>query len=165
MKQKDNLEYHAVKNFIAEYNHTHMRHLHFICQCKPPKPDAICRHHKKEIGVEIAHTYGTGEEAAIRLGNRNSNDFPDKVHRKRRIIPINFRALNSLNKILTKKATRAYELSNTWLVVRNAFPLWSLSDYRKYKKEIFIPEKHPFDQIWLLCDKNSVKPNGIMRIN
>ena len=129
MKQKDNLEYYAVNNFITEYNRTHKRLLFFISQCKPPKPDIICRHHKREIGVEIAHTYGTGEEAAVRLGNRNSYDFPDKVHRKRRIIPVNFRALDSLNKILLKKATREYELSHIWLVIRNAFPLWSLSDY------------------------------------
>ena len=48
--------------------------------------------------------------------------------------------------------------------IRNGFPLWSLSDYRNYKKEIFIPEETPFHQIWLLCDENSIKPHGIMRI-
>ncbi|MFC1495725.1 hypothetical protein ACFL6W_10625 [Thermodesulfobacteriota bacterium] len=164
MNQKDNLEYYAVKNFITEYNRTHKKRLFFISQCKPPKPDTICRHHKREIGVEIAHTYGTGEEAAVRLGNRDSNDFSDEVHRKRSIIPFNYRALDSLNKILSKKATRTYELSHIWLVIRNAFSLWSLSDYRKYKKDIFIPEKHPFRQIWILCDENSAQPNGIMRI-
>jgi len=164
MKQKDNLEYCAVNNFIAEYNRTHKRRLFFISQCEPPKPDTICRHHKREIGIEIAHTYGTGVEAAIRLGNRNSNDFPDKVHRKRRVIPVNYRALESLNEILLKKATKAYELPHTWLVIRNAFPLWSLSHYREYKKEIFIPAGHPFKQIWLLCDEALAGQKGIMRI-
>jgi len=164
MKQKDSLEYYAVNNFISEYNRTHKRQLYFIRQSIPPKPDAICLHYKKEIGIEVAHTYGSGAEAAMRLGNRNSENFPETLHRKRRITPVNIRALNSLNTIVAKKATKTYELSPTWLLIRNGFPLWSLSDYRKLKKEIFIPDETPFHQIWLLCDENSVKPRGIMRI-
>ena len=164
MKQKDNLEYYAVINFISEYNQTHKRHLHFVSQSKPPKPDSICLHNNKEIGIEVAHTYGSREEAAIRLGNRNSGDFPNELHLKRRIIPVDIRALNSLNAIMSKKATRTYNVSPTWLLIRNGFPLWSLSDYQKCKKEIFIPKETPFHQIWLLCDENSVKPRGIMRI-
>lgn len=164
MKQKDNLEYYAVINFISEYNRSYKKQLHFVRQSKPPKPDVICLHNKKEIGIEVAHTYGSGEEAAIRLGNRNSSDFPNTLHRKRRITPVDIRALNSLNAIMTKKATKTYDISSTWLLIRNGFPLWSLSDYRNYKKEIFIPEETPFHKIWLLCDENSVKPHGIMRI-
>lgn len=164
MKQKENLEYYAVINFVSEYNRIHKRHLHFVRQCKPPKPDAICLHIKKEIGIEVAHTYGSGEEAAIRLGNRNSVDFLDILHQKRRITPVDIRALNSLNTILTKKATRTYDVSPTWLLIRNGFPLWSLLDYRKCKSEVFVPKETPFRQIWLLCDENSVKPRGIMRI-
>lgn len=164
MKQKNNLEYYAVTNFISEYNRSHKRQLHFVRQPDPPKPDVICLHNKKEIGIEVAHTYGSGEEAAIRLGNRDSRDFPEELHLKRRITPVYIRALNSLNAIMTKKAAKKYELSPTWLLIRNGFPLWSLSDYRNYKNEIFIPKETPFRQIWLLCDENSVKPRGIMRI-
>ena len=164
MKQKDNLEYYAVINFISEYNRTHKRQLHFVQQAKPPKPDLICLHNKKEIGIEVAHTYGSGEEAAIRLGNRNSEDFPEAIHRKRRITPVNIRALNSLNTIMAKKVDKKYEVSPMWLLIRNGFPLWSLSDYQNYKENIFIPKETPFHQIWLLCDENSVKPHGIMRI-
>lgn len=165
MKQKENLEYYAVINFISEYNLTHKKKLHFVRQSKkPPNPDTVCLHHKKEIGIEVAHTYGSGAEAAIRLGNRNSEDFPKTLHQKRRITPVDIRALNSLNAIMTKKATKTYDISPTWLLIRNGFPLWSLSDYRKNKKDIFVPKETPFRQIWLLCDENSVKPRGIMRI-
>lgn len=163
-KQKDNLEYYAVHNFIADYNRTHKRQLHFIRQCKPQMPDTLCRLNKKEIGIEVAHTYGTGVEAAIRLGNRNSEDFPDTVHRVRRIIPLDIRALSSLNEVLANKTTRTYEFSPTWLLVRNAFMLWSLADYRKHKQEVLIPAGHSFDQIWFLCDRNSAGPHGIMRL-
>ena len=97
MRQKDNLEYHAVVNFIAEYNRTHKRQLHLVSPCNPPMPDTMCRLNGKEIGVEVVHTYGSNEEAAMRLGNLKSDDIPEKIHRKRRQTPIIVRALNSLN--------------------------------------------------------------------
>ena len=43
------------------------------------------------------------KEAAIRLGNLNSGDCPDTLHRKRRITPVDIRALNSLNAIMPKR--------------------------------------------------------------
>lgn len=164
MKLKDKLEYHAVLNFIVEYNRTHKRKLHFTRQCKPRMPDVLCRLNKKEIGIEVAHTYGTGEEAAMLLGNRDMKDFSDKVHRARRLTPLDVRALGSLNEILAKKATRTYDFLPTWLLVRNAFVLWSLKDYRKHQEEILIPDGHPFEQIWFFVDAPSVGPKGIMRL-
>ncbi|HYA43244.1 MAG TPA: hypothetical protein VEF34_18220 [Syntrophobacteraceae bacterium] len=164
-KQKHNLEYHAVLSFIAEYNRTRKRHIHFICQCEPPMPDTLCRLGDKQIGVEVAHTYGTGEEAATRLGNLDMKDFPDKVHRGRRIIPISIRALRSLNDILAKKANAKYQFSPTWLLVRNGFFHFSLTDYCKSKGEILVPHGHPFEKIWLLCDERSIGPKGMMRLH
>jgi len=164
MKQKDNLEYHAVHNFIAEYNRSHKRQLHFIRKCNPQMPDTLCLLGAKETGIEVVHTYGTGLEAAMRLGNREPKDFPHKAHVKGMTTPLDVRALNSLNDILAKKATRAYSSTHTWLLIRNAFALWSLADYRKHKREICVPAGHPFDQIWLLCDSNSVGQQGIMRL-
>ncbi len=164
MKQKDNLEFHAVHNFIAEYNSTHRRQLHYLRACIPPMPDTLCQLNRNQIGIEVVHTYGTGVEAALRLGNRKIADFPDKVHRPRRIIPLDIRALNSLDRVLADKATRTYAFAPTWLLVRNAFALWSLSDYRRHKKQIHVPDGHPFTQIWFLCDRNSVGPQGITRL-
>lgn len=164
MKQKDNLEYHAVHNFIAEYNRTHKRQLHFIRTCTPQMPDILCRLQNREIGIEVVHTYGTGMEAAIRLGNKNSENFPDEIHRARMITSLDIRALNSLNNVLANKATRTYDCAPTWLLVRNAFVHWSLRDYLKHKRQIHVPDVHPFAQIWFLCDRNSVGSQGIMRL-
>ncbi|NPU86379.1 MAG: hypothetical protein HPY65_18020 [Syntrophaceae bacterium] len=164
MKQKDKLEYHAVINFVKIYNCKHKRLLHFIRQCQPPFPDTICRLNNKEIGIEVAHSYGTGVEAAVRLGNRKMKDFPEKLHQMRRLTHLDVRALGSLNNILAGKSSKTYQFSPTWLIVRNAFMLWSLTDYRKHKKQIVIPNVNPFKQIWLLCDENSIAPQGIMRL-
>lgn len=164
MKQKANLEFHAVQNFIAEYNGTHIRQLHYLRACIPPMPDTLCHLNRKEIGIEVVHTYGTGVEAALRLGNREIKDFRDEIHRARRKIGLDIRALNSLDVVLADKATRTYGFEPTWLLVRNAFAPWSLSDYRRRKKQIRVPVRHPFTQIWFLCDGTSLGVPGIMRL-
>lgn len=164
MNQRENLELHAIQNFITQYNAVHVRELAFIKQCTPPMPDTLCCLDKKEVGIEVVHTYGTGEEAAIRLGNRRSEDFPKEVHLVRRIIPLDVRALNSLNQVLSDKATKQYVFSPTWLVIRNAFLLWSLAEYEKHRDEIYIPRVHTFEQIWFLFDENSIGEQGIMRL-
>lgn len=163
MSQHENLEFHAVQSFIEQYNVAHKPTLEFIKHCKPPMPDTLCCLDRKEIGVEVVHAYGSKEEAAMRLGNRSSGDFSDKVHRARRIIPLNVRALNSLNQVLHNKATKQYAISPTWLVIRNAF-YWSKAEYEKHRNEIIVPHVHPFEQIWFLFDRNSIGKQGIMRL-
>lgn len=165
MRQKDNLEHHAVQNFIAEYNRTHKRQLYFLRPCQPPMPDTLCRLNKREIGIEVVHNYGSEVEAAIRVGGKVDNDFPEEVHRSRRITPLDVRTLNFLNEVLENKATKTYAFSPTWLLIRNAFVLWSLSEYRVHKHEIVVPGNHPFDQIWFLCDSNSIGRPRIMKLS
>ena len=164
MNQKENLEYHAVINFIREYNRSHKRQFTFNSLHEPPMPDSVCRLNGKKIGIEVVHSYGSGIEAAIRLGNREASDFPKKEHLDRRITPVNIRALNSLNERLFGKSKKEYSFSPVWLLIRNVFALWGLKEYRKNKNDIYIPESLPFKQIWLLCDENSVGLNGILRL-
>jgi len=164
MNQKENLEYYAVRNFIREYNRNHKRQFTFSSLHKPPMPDAVCKLNKREIGIEVVHSYGSGIEAAMRLGNRQESDFPKKKHLERRITPIGIRALNSLNERLFEKSKKEYSFLPVWLLIRNAFALWRLKEYKQNKNDIYIPESHPFKQIWLLCDENSVGLNGILRL-
>ena len=164
MNQKKNLEYYAVINLIREYNRNHKRQFTFSSLHEPPMPDAVCKLNKREIGIEVVHSYGSGIEAAMRLGNRQESDFPKKKHLERRITPVDIRALNSLNERLFKKSKKEYSFSPVWLLLRNAFALWGLKEYKQNKNDIYIPENHPFKQIWLLCDENSVGLNGILRL-
>ena len=164
MNQKENLEYYAVINFIREYNRNHKRQFLFSSLHKPPMPDAVCKLNKREIGIEVVHSYGSGIEAAMRLGNRQESDFPKKKHLERRITPVGIRALNSLNERLFEKSEKEYSFLPVWLLIRNAFALWGLEKYKQNKNDIYIPKSHPFKQIWLLCDENSVGLNGILRL-
>ena len=164
MTQKDNLEFYAVQHFVAQYNRTHRRRLYFLRACSPPMPDTLCKLNQQQIGIEVVHTYGTGVEAALRLGNREIADFSNNTHQQRRITALDIRALNSLAKVLAEKATRTYDFAPTWLLIRNGFAPWSLSDYRKRRAQIHVPDSHPFSQIWFLCDRNSVGSPGIMRL-
>lgn len=165
MNQRENLEYHAIQSFISQYNRTHKRQLRFLRACQPPMPDGLCLLGTQEVGVEVVHMYGTPEEAAIRLGNRQSEDIPASVHRARRITPLDIRALNSLNAVLGNKGGKRYSISPTWLIIRNAFALWTLGDYQCHRKEIRLPEGHPFQKVWILCDHNSAGRPGILRVN
>jgi len=164
MNQKENLEYHAVINFIREYNRNHKRKFIFCSLYMPPMPDSVCELKGKEIGIEVVHSYGSGIEAAIRLGNRETSDFPQKEHLKRRTTPINIRALNSLKERLIEKSKKEYSFSPVWLLICNAFVLWGLKEYKRNKNDICVPESHPFKQIWLLCDENSIGSQGILRL-
>ena len=164
MNEKKSLEFHAVLSFTEEYNRTHRRTLQLVHLCEPPMPDTLCLLHRREIGIEVAHIYGTGIEAAIRLGHQKSEDYPDEVHQARRITPLPLRVLPALKRVLRKKATRSYDMHPVWLLIRNGFPLWSLADYRRHKSCVHVPENSPFSQVWLVCDRNCAPPHGIMRL-
>lgn len=59
------------------------------------------------------------------------------------------------------ESTQAYPWS-TWLVIRNAYPLWEKPDFEMYPEALTIPQEHPFEQIWLLCDQ--VGRSGMLRL-
>jgi len=164
MKQKDNLEHHAVLNFIELYNRNHKRQLQLIRACRPPMPDTLCCLHRREIGIEVAHVYGSNDEAAMRVGGKTLDDFPHRVCLDRHVTALDVRALNCLHDKLKRKATRTYGFTPTWLLIRNAFVPWSFAEYRQHKNEIIVPETHPFTQIWFMCDKKSLGTPGIMRL-
>jgi len=164
MKEKENLEFNAVMNFIEEYNRIHNEIMIFKKLSKPPMPDAFCDLSGTEIGIEIVHSYGSNDEAKIRLGKCKYKDIPEKRNIERTTTPLNVRAINCLNEQLHKKSAKTYKAFITWLLIRNAFAVWSKDDYESYRDEIWVPDNHPFDQIWLLCDRNSVGEKGIIRL-
>jgi hypothetical protein len=66
-------------------------------------------------------------------------------------VPIAARVLNDLNSILESKSEKTYP-GTTWLLIRNAFPLWEYIDFHSHLNEIIIPKCNHFEIIWLLCD-------------
>jgi hypothetical protein len=162
--EKANLEHHAVQSFIKLYNQTHRRKLTFLQLGHPPMPDAICRLGRRDLGIEVAHCYGSWDDAALRLGHRLASQIPKIAQQARRTTPLDVRVLSTLNEVLTKKSTREYDFGPVWLVVRNAFSAWSARDYRRRQDDIMLPTTTPFGQIWLVCDENSVGPQGLLRL-
>jgi hypothetical protein len=49
-----------------------------------------------------------------------------------------------------------------WLLIRSAFPLWDINDFKEHKANIAIPPEHPFEQIWLLIGQHA--SSGLLRL-
>jgi hypothetical protein len=122
-------------------------------QQQPPEPDALCLLDGKQLGVEVAHLYGTGQDAERITGavQKRRNPLTEEERMDNRLKPFRERVLAELNtKVLGKKAKKSYRRSPVWLLVRNMFPLWNRQDFEEHKDEIIVPREHPFEHIWLL---------------
>ncbi len=136
----------------------HRSQLHFVerlqpGQQQPPEPDALCVLNGKELGVEVAHLYGTGQDAERLTGavHKRRNPLTEEEMRDNRLKPFRERVLTELNtKVLGTKAKKRYRRSPVWLLVRNMFPQWDTHDFEQHMDEILVPAHHPFQQVWLL---------------
>lgn len=165
MAEKESLEHATLQKFIDAYNAEHGdAPLHLVRM--GDAPDGIVRMGPNEIGIEIAHVYGTDFDARNRLGRAGDvatiQDDASlwKRHIDNATIPLDQRILTSLKRVLKKKAQKQYG-GDCWLLLRNAFPLWAKSDFLQHMNRIQIPE-HEYDQIWLLCGQDS--SDGILRL-
>ena len=159
MAKDDVLVRDALGYFVTEYNQTHGGHLRFVKRLQPgpppPEPDALCLLNEKELGVEVAHLYGTGQDAERITGaeQKRKNPLTAEELMQVGIKPFQERVLAELNtKVLGKKAKKSYRRSPVWLLVRNCFPLWYRQDFEQHMDEIIVPESHPFQHIWLLSE-------------
>lgn len=117
----------------------------------PPEPDALCYFDGQKLHVEVAHIYGTESDVKKLLG-RTGKSAPTLEQQKRSaMVPLNMRLITPLNNLLADKAIKKYQTSRVWLLVRSAFPLWSIDDFIENQAQIKIPATHPFEKIWLLC--------------
>ncbi|MEW6387333.1 MAG: hypothetical protein AB1491_07450 [Thermodesulfobacteriota bacterium] len=126
----------------------------------PPNPDFYCNLDGKKIGIEIAHLYGSERDARSSFGRerKNERNIQSRINPP---IPLNCRIPYDLNRTLLEKANHNYG-KNTWLVIRNAYPIWFKDDFEQYINQINIPRKHYFDEIWLICDGKGL--SGILKL-
>lgn len=161
LDEKKQLEIYAVKYFLEALDNAHNRKLIFLNLADPPDPDVYCLLGDDKIGIEVAHLFG-GERDARRLLGRGRPDENTKEQRiAHALVPLNGRVISNLNSILEEKAQKRYG-SKTWLIIRNAHPLWNREDFDRYKSDILIPQNHSFEEIWLLCDRDG--SSGILRL-
>jgi hypothetical protein len=117
----------------------------------PPQPDGYCSFDGQPLHVEVGHIYGTRSDAKRLLGRTGKSAAMPAEMMNARMVPLNARLLRPLNDLLDNKETKTYQGSRVWLLIRSAFPLWTINDFTEYQTEIRIPQSHRFEQIWLLC--------------
>lgn len=128
----------------------------------PPEPDGLCSLDGQSLHVEVGHFYGTQSDAKQLLGRTGkSRPTPEELLHSC-MVPLDSKLLTSLNRLLEDKATKSYQTSRVWLLIRSAFPLWELRDFKEHQEDIAIPPQHPFEQIWLLCGPRA--SFGVLRL-
>lgn len=129
----------------------------------PPEPDALCSLDNTPLYVEVGHIYGTQSDVRQLLGRTGKSAASEEQKAVARMTQLGVRLLNPLNSLLSNKATKTYSTSPVWLLIRSAFPLWNIKDFKIYQSDILVPNVHPFEQIWLLCGAQA--SDGILRLS
>ena len=117
----------------------------------PPEPDGLCALDGHTLYVEVGHIYGEESDAKRLLGRTGRAAATQEQRISASTMPLDGRLVVPLNSLLANKATKTYQASRVWLLIRSASPLWSREDFKEHQSSIAIPLEHPFEQIWLLC--------------
>lgn len=162
MNEKESLELHAVQLFVDLYNNKNGVGLKFIKLLMPPEADGLCELNGEELGIEVAHIYGAETDATRILGRKLRNALGEKELLANRLYPLDQKIPFALNQVLNNKASKLYNATRVWLIIRNGFPLWFKEDFEQYLERITLPKLHPFEQIWLICD--STGKSGLLKL-
>lgn len=161
IKEKIELEHQAAKIFMRCYERNTGKHIRHIWHNDPIRPDVSCMLEGERLDLEIAHLYGSEEEAMAILGRNLTN----KTRTTLQILkeePAGERLLRSLNRILENKASKHYETKCVWLVIRNTHPAWSQEEIKLIEHLITVPVTHAFEKVWILGDIEG--KSGIVRL-
>lgn len=151
-QEKIALEHQAAKLFMRWYELDTGKHIRHLWHNRPNKPDVSCRLEGERLDLEIAHLYGTEQEAMAILGRELSEITRFELRNLVEKSETNQRLLVALNRILYNKSLKQYKTKRVWLVIRNAHPAWDKSQIAALQACIDIPINHPFEQIWIVGD-------------
>jgi hypothetical protein len=160
-QEKIKLEHQAAKLFMRCYEHNTGKHIRHIWHNNPIRPDVSCMLEGEPLDLEIAHLYGSEEEAMEILG-RNLTDNIRSVLRTLKEEPASERLLKALNRILENKSGKHYKSKRVWLIIRNTHPAWVQADIKALEHLITMPEPHSFEKVWILGDMEG--KSGIVRL-
>jgi len=154
--EKDGLETGAISQFVEAFcSRTGEDTLQFIELRKPPEPDGYCLLYGQPLYIEVGHFYGTLSDVKRLLGRTGRATPTENQKLLSTMVPLDRRLLEPLNTLLAEKARKTYSASRVWLLIRSASPLWDHNDFEQHINSIVVPERHPFEQIWLLCGQTS----------
>lgn len=161
MQKKIELEHDAARLFMRLYEKRFGIPMRHIWHNEPKKPDVSCYLDGDRLDLEIAHVYGSEEEAKLILGRSANIHTLEALHRLIDV-PVAERLLAALNDVLDNKADKDYHSHRVWLVIRNANPLWTRADLEAQLHRVTLPASHPFEQIWVVGDMQG--DSGILRL-
>lgn len=159
LDKKRRLEAYAAKYFSESLQRHHSRHL--TIEAVGDHPDVTCLLDGVRLDIEVAHIYGSERDARMVYGRTRDYEKTREHRIAHALVPLNERVIVDLNSILEEKARNRYG-GKTWLLIRNAYPLWNKEDFELYFSDIIIPADHSFEEIWLLCDRDG--RSGILRL-
>ncbi|TYL48320.1 hypothetical protein [Marinomonas sp. IMCC 4694] len=160
-KEKVLLEHEAARLFMRCYESNTGKAIRHIWHNDPIRPDVSCMLEGERLDLEIAHLYGSEEEAMEILG-RDLSPTTRQVLQVLKSEPADERLLRALNRILENKARKHYESKRVWLVIRNTHPAWRQEDIKALEHRITVPEPHAFEKVWILGDREG--KSGIVRL-
>lgn len=156
------LEMSALLRFICAYRRQVDGFITPIEMPLPPEPDFICRvGDSRLVGVEIAHLYGSERDARMTLGRAQPDERTDAVRVQHARVPLSDRIPADLDRILLQKCERVYPRT-CWLVIRNAYPLWTSDDFVRYALPWEPRGTVPFEQVWLIADRDG--SSGLLQL-
>ncbi|WP_025678852.1 hypothetical protein [Paenibacillus massiliensis] len=139
--EKSALEEAAINIFIDLYNFNRQDDLKVVE--KQECPDYILKNKKEDlIGIEVTHLFYDAEEAKMLLdrSNKELHGLEDSTN-----------YIGTLNKLLKQKEKKIDKYDAIYpiaLLIRNASPVYGMSDFLKYKSVIYKPEK--YCHIWFV---------------
>jgi hypothetical protein len=160
--EKIHLEHQAAKLFMRQYEKLTGKEIRHIWHNEPNRPDVSCVLDGQRLDLEIAHLYGS-EQEAMKILKRSLTDKTRKELRDQAsCMDVNQRLLNALNRILMNKAQKHYKTRQVWLVIRNAHPAWTAEKIMALQHKIKVPFEHPFEEIWMVADMQA--KSGIVQL-
>jgi hypothetical protein len=146
------LEHQAAKLFMRWYEHETSNPIRHLWHNRPAKPDVSCRFEGDRLDLEVAHLYGSEQEAMQILKRALSEKTHQELQELEKTAEPNARLLTALNRILFNKSFKRYKTKRVWLVIRNTHPSWGKKQILALQHLISIPRDHPFEQIWIVGD-------------
>ncbi|MFY0641593.1 MAG: hypothetical protein JXR16_11145 [Bermanella sp.] len=156
------LEHDAAKLFMRQYERLTGHTIRHIWHNQPKRPDVSCMLDGQKLDLEIAHLYGSSQEAMDILKQGINANVKHQLELQEAFSDTHERLISALNAILKNKAGKTYDSNKVWLVIRNAHPAWKREQVLDAMNEIKVPEGYQFDQIWLVADFTG--QSGIVRL-
>jgi len=151
-REKIDLEHQAAKLFMRWFERETGKLIRHLWHNRPAKPDVSCRFEGDRLDLEVAHLYGSEQEAMQILGRDLDDKTRHELQDLEKTTEPHARLLAALNRLLFNKSFKRYKTKRVWLIIRNSHPAWGKNQIQDLQHRISVPTTHPFEQIWIVAD-------------